>query len=81
MTPMPPACAMAIAMRPSVTVSMAADRMGSASSISRVRRVRMLTAAGSTADAAGFSSTSSKVRYSGMESERRREDIVNPFEG
>ena len=33
------------------------------------------------AEAAGFSSTSSKVRYSGMESERRREDIVNPFEG
>jgi hypothetical protein len=64
MMPRPPARASAIAMRDSVTVSMAADTMGMASSIDGVRRVRVSTSVGSTADSAGTSSTSSKVRPS-----------------
>ena len=40
-TPMPPSWAMAIAIAPSVTVSIAAEISGTLSEISRVRRVRV----------------------------------------
>ena len=66
MTPRPPAWAMAMARRASVTVSMAAEMMGIESGIVRVMRVAVETSAGSTEDAPGFISTSSKVRYSGI---------------
>ena len=66
MTPSPPACAMAMARRASVTVSMAADMIGIESQMDRVSRVPVDTSAGSTDDAPGFISTSSKVRYSGI---------------
>ncbi len=62
MIPMPPARAMAMARRASVTVSMAADTTGMASSMRGVRRLAVDTSAGSTADSAGTSSTSSNVR-------------------
>ena len=54
MTPMPPNCAMAIAISASVTVSMAAEMMGIESGIVRVMRVAVETSAGSTEDAPGF---------------------------
>ncbi len=60
-TPRPPACAMAIARRASVTVSMAAEMIGMPSRIDRVRRVDVSASPGRTLDAAGRSSTSSKV--------------------
>ena len=57
---------MAMASRASVTVSMAAEMMG----IERLHRPRQprcrLHLGGSTEEAPGFISTSSKVRYSGM---------------
>ena len=46
MTPMPPACAMAIAISASVTVSMAEATIGMLSGISRVMRLRMSTSDG-----------------------------------
>ena len=61
-TPMPPNCAITIAMSASVTVSIAADRTGMVSAMSRVSRVRVSASLGSTADSSGTSSTSSKVR-------------------
>ena len=61
---MPPACAMAIAMRASVTVSIAALISGMLSAIVEVSRVRVSACAGSTSEAPGTSSTSSKVRAS-----------------
>ena len=64
MTPIPPACAMAMAMRDSVTVSMAALRSGISRVIEGVRRVRVSAVAGSTSEAPGTRSTSSKVRAS-----------------
>ena len=64
MTPMPPACAMAIAIAASVTVSIAEATIGMFSEISRVMRVRTSTSDGSTSDRPGFSSTSSKVSAS-----------------
>src|SRR5213595_2354143 len=51
MTPRPPACAIAIASAPSVTVSIAAEISGMPSSISRVMRVRVSVSAGSTLEA------------------------------
>ena len=66
MTPMPPACAIAIARPASVTVSMAAERSGMPSSTVLVRRVRVSTCPGRTSEAAGTSRTSSKVRASRM---------------
>src|SRR5947208_1974486 len=62
--PMPPSRARAIARRASVTVSMAAETTGIASSIVRVRRVRVETSFGRTRDSAGTRSTSSNVRPS-----------------
>jgi hypothetical protein len=63
-TPRPPACAMAIAMAPSVTVSIADVMIGILSAISRVMRVRTSVSVGSTSESPGLSSTSSKVSAS-----------------
>ena len=57
---------MTIAMSASVTVSIAEDSTGMSSAMSRVSRVRVSAWLGSTDDAAGYSSTSSKVRPSRM---------------
>ncbi len=54
MTPRPPACAIAIAMRASVTVSMADAMIGMLSGIARVTRERISASEGSTSDEAGF---------------------------
>ena len=59
MMPMPPSWAMAMARRASVTVSMAADRIGSFSFRSRVNRVSRLTSLGRMVEWAGTSETSS----------------------
>ena len=59
--PIPPSCAIAIAMRASVTVSIAADTSGMFRRIRRDRRVETSASRGTTALAAGTSSTSSKV--------------------
>ena len=58
---MPPACAMAMASRLSVTVSMAAETSGMLRAISRVNLVAVLTWVGITSDGPGSSKTSSKV--------------------
>ena len=60
--PMPPSCAMAIARRASVTVSIAAEATGMLSGMVRVRRVLRLTSRGRTVEWAGTRRTSSKVR-------------------
>src|SRR4051794_68861 len=65
-TPMPPSCASAIAMSASVTVSIAEDRIGMCSGISRVRKVRVSAWLGSTVDSSGCNRTSSNVSPSGM---------------
>ena len=65
MTPMPPACAMAMASRASVTVSIAEETIGRFSRIVRVRREAMLTPLGMTALRPGRSSTSSNASPSG----------------
>src|SRR5262245_24081425 len=66
MTPRPPACAIAMARRDSVTVSMAAEMIGIESPMSRVIWVLVETSPGRTAELPGFIRTSSKVRYSGI---------------
>ena len=75
MTPMPPCCAIAIASRDSVTVSIAALASGTFSRMLRVRRVLTSTWVGSTSECRGTSSTSSKVsavaRPVSTDSERR----------
>ncbi len=53
-----------MAMRASVTVSIAAETSGISSAIVRVRRLAVATSFGRTADSAGRSRTSSKVRPS-----------------
>ena len=58
-TPMPPSRAIAIAMRDSVTVSIAADSSGTSTSISRVNRDRVITSDGTTSVSPGSSRTSS----------------------
>ena len=57
---------MAIAIRASVTVSIALESTGRAMSISRVSRVRVSMSLGAMSDSAGCSSTSSKVSPSGI---------------
>ena len=64
MNPSPPTAAMAMAMRASVTVSMAAETMGMLRWMLRVRRVDVSTDFGSTSDSAGRSRTSSNVSAS-----------------
>src|ERR1700741_2643542 len=64
MTPSPPACAMAMAMRASVTVSMAAATIGMFREIVRVMRDRSSVSDGNTSDRAGRNNTSSKVKAS-----------------
>ena len=61
---MPPACAMAIAMRASVTVSIAEAMIGMLSGMARVTRERISTSDGRTSERPGFRSTSSKVKAS-----------------
>ena len=61
---MPPACAIVIAIRLSVTVSIAELKSGMLRAIDWVTKVRVSTVLGSTLEAAGTSSTSSKVRAS-----------------
>ena len=63
-TPTPPCRAMAIAIRPSVTVSIGLDSNGVRSMIDRDSRVAVFASLGRMSDAAGTSSTSSKVRPS-----------------
>ena len=62
MTPMPPCCAIAIARRDSVTVSIAALRSGTLIRMFRVTHDVTSTALGSTSECRGTSSTSSNVR-------------------
>ena len=64
MTPMPPACAMAIAISASVTVSMAEAMIGMLTAIERVIRERISASAGITSDRPGWISTSSNVSAS-----------------
>ena len=61
MTPSPPACAIAMARRDSVTVSIAEEMMGMLRVMSAVSRVRRSTMLGVNREWPGFSSTSSKV--------------------
>ena len=69
MTPMPPSCAMAIAVRASVTVSIAALSSGMLSGTRRVSCVRDVgVARQESRTRAGTSRTSSKVRPSGNSS-------------
>src|SRR5579885_1911423 len=68
MTPMPPFCAMAIAMLASPTVSMDEAAIGRLSWMLRVMRERISTSDGITSDKPGFNSTSSKVYASGKRS-------------
>ena len=63
---MPPSCASAIAMSASVTVSIAEDRIGMLSGISRVRKVCVSAWLGRTDDSSGCRRTSSNVSPSGM---------------
>ncbi len=65
-TPIPPAWAIAMAMRDSVTVSIAADIIGILRPMVLVSFVLRSTSAGRTADSAGNRRTSSKVNASGM---------------
>ncbi len=69
-TPRPPACAMAMARRASVTVSIAEETIGRLRLMDRVRRVRRSVSAGSTSEWPGRISTSSKVSASGIPAER-----------
>jgi hypothetical protein len=57
--PTPPMRAMAMAMRASVTVSMALESSGTASRMPRVSRLLVSTSAGTTSDSPGMSRTSS----------------------
>ena len=61
---MPPARAIAIAVAPSVTESIAALTSGTLSAMLREKRDRTSTSFGSTSLYAGASSTSSNVRHS-----------------
>ncbi len=61
MTPIPPSCAMAMARRASVTVSMAADTSGRFRVMLRVKRVTREVSLGRTWEYAGTNNTSSKV--------------------
>ena len=65
MIPRPPCCAIAIARRDSVTVSIAAETIGMFSGTASVNRVRRSTSRGWARDRAGRSRTSSKVSASG----------------
>ena len=62
--PIPPSCAKAIAKRASVTVSIAAERIGILSVIPRVNFVWRETSLGNTVECAGTSKTSSNVKAS-----------------
>ncbi len=66
MTPRPPFCAIAIARRDSVTVSIAAERIGMFRPMPGARRVFRSVSAGWTFERAGRRRTSSNVRASGI---------------
>ncbi len=68
MMPIPPSWARAMARRASVTVSMAADTIGTLREMPFVRRVETSTWEGRTSDFWGTSRTSSKVSASGSRS-------------
>src|SRR5680860_803274 len=70
MTPIPPAWAMAMASRASVTVSMAEDRIGTLMEIDRVTREATFTSLGSTLDGPGRIRTSSKVSAMALSGKR-----------
>src|ERR1700709_1170281 len=61
MTPIPPSCAMAIARRASVAVSIAAETTGRLRTMFRLRWVLRLVSRGNTWEYAGTNNTSSKV--------------------
>ena len=61
MTPRPPCCAIAIASRDSVTVSMAALSSGTLNRMFLVKRVVTSTCVGTTSECRGTSRTSSNV--------------------
>ena len=63
---MPPDCAMAIAIRASVTVSIALDKSGMFIRMDLVTKVDVSASDGSTEEAAGTNRTSSKVSASRM---------------
>ena len=65
MTPRPPCCAIAMASRLSVTVSIAALRIGTFSRMRRVSRELTSTWLGRTCECRGTSRMSSNVRASG----------------
>ena len=65
-TPIPPSCAMTIAMSASVTVSIAEDITGMLSEISRVSFVAVFAIDGKISLSAGRKSTSSKVKPRGI---------------
>jgi hypothetical protein len=64
MTPIPPACAIDMAILLSVTVSIAELSSGMLSAIERVTRVVVSAVEGKTLEAPGTNKTSSKVRAS-----------------
>jgi hypothetical protein len=67
MTPSPPACAIAMAIRLSVTVSIAEARRGRLTLIERVTHERTSAWDGRISEWPGVSNTSSKVRASGKD--------------
>src|SRR6266545_4821181 len=79
--PSPPAAAMAIAMRASVTVSIAADTIGMLIWMLRVSRVDVSTDFGSTSDSAGRSRTSSNVSASRRSSRLSMRTYMRPRAG
>ena len=70
-TPAPPMRAMAMAIRASVTVSMAEESSGTLSVSRRLSRAVVSASPGMTSEWAGSSSTSSKVRAGGRTCRRR----------
>ena len=75
-TPSPPARAIAMAIRDSVTVSIGDDTSGTLIRTRRVTWVLVSTALGTTSDSAGSSSTSSKVRPEHRELRRQAGDLA-----
>src|SRR5688572_20063695 len=76
-TPRPPICAMAIARPDSVTVSIAALRIGTLSRMRRVSRVETSTWAGTTVECCGTSRMSSKVSAVARAASAGEEESVN----
>src|SRR5512132_7700 len=79
--PIPPAAAMAIAMRASVTVSIAAESRGMLMWMLRESRVTVSTVFGRTSLSPGTSRTSSKVRASRRSSRLSMRTYIHPSRG